>query len=201
MWLRFGPSYSALKELGIIDYFNGYPAEAIPPQYADLWGLYLIVMKRKPAVILELGGGYSTFVFAHAVRTLAQQGTSIKFFSVDESAYWQRIVKDHMPKELMSFVRFHRCDPVVRQIAEESVSTFKDLPVESCNFVYVDGGLLPGAKTGADALLLEQEAPVDYAIQIDHREKTVGFLKRQLKYQYDVGPGLNGVQTLFVRRA
>jgi hypothetical protein len=67
--------------------------------------------------------------------------------------------------------------------------------------VYVDGGLLPGAKTGADALLLEGKAPPDYAILVDNRQNTVGFLKRALKSRYNIGPGLNGVQTLFVRCA
>jgi hypothetical protein len=200
MLLKLGGSYRHLKRAGIINYFEGYPPHAIGPQYADLWGIYLLVMERKPDVLLELGGGYSTFVFAHAARELATKcGVKIKFFSVDESDFWQQVVKDHFPKQLLSYVHFHRSDPEVREIEGERVSVFRNLPVDACNLVYVDGGLLPGAKTGADALLLERKAPSDYAILIDNRQSTVGFLKRALKGRYDVGPGLNGVQTLFVR--
>ncbi len=198
--LKLGPSYRELKNAGIIDYFNGYPSQALRPQYADLWGLYLIAMERKPNVLLELGGGYSTFVFAHVAWQLAQQGHSIDFFSVDELDFWQQVVKDHLPQHLLPFVHFRRSDPVIERLGGEAVSVFKRLPVASCNFVYVDGGIVPGAKIGADALHLEQNAPPDYAIQIDHREKTVGFLKRHLKFEYEMGSGLNGVQTLFVRR-
>lgn len=204
--LRFEPSYRNLKRLRIIDHFNGYPAEAFEPEYADLWGLYLIVMERKPAVVLELGGGYSTFVFAHAAWSLAEQGHTTKVYSVDESDYWQQVVMSHMPKDLLPFVQFHRSDPCVTEVEGELASVFQSLPVDSCNFVYVDGGLPPGCQTrganrGADALLLERNAPSDYTIQIDGRRKTAVFLQRHLKYNYDIGPGRNGVQTLFVRRA
>jgi hypothetical protein len=199
--LKLGPSYRKLKNAGIIDYFDGYPSQALRPQYADLWGLYLIAMERKPDVLLELGGGYSTFVFAHAAWHLAQQGHPIDFFSVDESDFWQQVVKDHLPQHLLPFVHFHRSNPVIEGLEGEPVSIFESLPVASCNFVYVDGGILPGTKIGADALHLEQNAPPDYAIQIDHREKTVSFLKRHLKCEYETGSGLNGVQTLFVRRS
>src|SRR5262245_35858840 len=81
LFLRLGSSYRNLKRVDIIDSFVGYPRDAIPPDYDDLWGLYLIVMERRPGVILELGGGYSTFVFAHAVRQLARQGIVVRFIS------------------------------------------------------------------------------------------------------------------------
>ena len=139
---------------------------------------------------------------AHAVHELAQQGHKITFWSVDESDYWQQVVKDHMPKHLRPFINFCRANPRLSEIEGETVSVLDSLPISSCNFVYVDGGLVQGhKKIGADALLLEQKAPSDYAIQVDGRRPTVAFLKRTLKYQYDVGPGPNGVQTLFVRRA
>jgi hypothetical protein len=199
---RVGPSYTNLAGLGVVAYFRDYPPEAFEPEYADLWGLYLVVMKRKPAVVLELGGGYSTFVFAHAARTLAEQGNNIQFYSVDESDHWQRVVKNHMPGSLLPFVHFHRSEIVVAEIGGETVSKFESLPVDTCNFLYVDAGLLlPQANRGADALVLERNAPADYAVQIDGRKATVALLKRKLELQYDIGPGLNGVQTLFVRRA
>ena len=192
-------SFRALKKLGIIDYFRDYPPDAIRPRYDDLFGLYLITMRRRPAVILELGGGYSTFVFAHAVRELFLQNNQIAFYSVDESDYWQRVVKNHLPHELLPFVHFWRSDPELIEMNGELVSTFGSLPLTAANLVYVDGGLVPGNRIGADALVLECEAPIDYAVLIDNRKRTVDFLKRNLTKPYVIGRGPTGSQTLFAR--
>ena len=98
----------ALAELGILAHFDGYPADAIPPQYANLLAIYRLVLQRKPAVILELGGGFSTFVFAHAVKDLRSRGYHVEFHSVDQSDYWQRVVRERMPEELLPLVHFWR---------------------------------------------------------------------------------------------
>jgi hypothetical protein len=112
-----------------VNYFRGYPPDAYQPQYDDLFGLYLITMRRKPVVIVELGGGYSTFVFAHAVRELFLQNCQIEFYSVDESDYWQSVVKSHMPQELIPFVHFWRSNPALVEMNGETVSIFGTLPV------------------------------------------------------------------------
>jgi hypothetical protein len=197
LWQSFG----ALKKLGITAYFDDYPPEAIPPQYDDLFGLYLITLRRKPAMILELGGGYSTFVFAHAVRELFSQNYQVTFFSVDESDHWQQVVKDHMPQELLPFVRFWRSDPKLIELNGETVSLFSSLPVTAANLVYVDGGLVPNNHVGADAIVLEHDAPGDYAILVDNRKQTVAFLKRTLTKHYVIGRGPMGSQKLFTRVA
>jgi hypothetical protein len=198
-WRRL-QSFRALKRLGIIDYFPGYPPDALRPQYDDLFGLYLITMRRRPAVILELGGGYSTFVFAHAVRELFLQNHQIAFYSVDESDHWQqRVVKNHLPRELLPFVHFWRSDPELKEMSGELVSTFGSLPLTAANLIYVDGGLVPGNHIGAGALVLECEAPIDYAVLIDNRKRTVDFLKRNLTKAYALGRGPTGSQTLFAR--
>ena len=192
-------SFRALKRLGIIDYFRDYPPDAFRPQYDDLFGLYLITMRRRPAVILELGGGYSTFVFAHAVRELFLQNHQIAFYSVDELDHWQRVVKNHLPRELLPFVHFWRSDPELIEMNGELVSTFGSLPLTAANLVYVDGGLVPGNHIGADALVLEREAPIDYAVLVDNRKRTVNFLKRNLTKPYVIGRGPTGSQSLFAR--
>jgi hypothetical protein len=186
-------------ELGIIAYFDGYPANAFRPKYDELLGLYLAVVRRKPRVILELGGGYSTFVIAHAVRELHAQNYEAMFYSVDQSDHWQQVVKNQLPKDLLPFVRFWRADPKLIELTGEAVSIYSSLPVEAANMVFVDGGLVQGNKIGADALLLERNAPEDYAILIDERRHTVAFLKRTLKHRYVIGKGPTGVHTLFAR--
>jgi len=196
---RLWRSFRGLKRLGIIAYFDGYPPDAIAPQYDDLFGLYLITLQRKPSVILELGGGYSTFVFAHAVRQLHSQGHQVTLFSVDESDYWQQVVKNHMPRELLPFVSFWRSDPKLTELNGETVSVFSSLPATTANLVYVDGGLVPGNRIGGDAVGLERNAPNDFAVLVDGRKQTVAFLKRAFAKRYAVGRGPIALQTLFTR--
>jgi hypothetical protein len=192
-------AFRTLQELGIIAYFDGYPPNAMRPKHDELLALYLVIQKRKPRVILELGGGYSTFVIAHAVRELHERNDKAIFYSVDESDYWQQVVKDHLPKHLLSFVRFWRADPKLIDLNGEAVSIYNSLPVEAANLVFVNGGLVQGNKIGADALLLERNAPDDYAILVDERRHTVAFLKRTLAHRYVIGKGPTGVHTLFAR--
>jgi hypothetical protein len=192
-------AFRTLSELGVIAYFDGYPPNALQPKYDELLALYLVIQKRKPKVILELGGGYSTFVIAHAVRELHARNCQAIFYSVDQSDHWQQVVKDHMPKDLLPFVRFWRGDPELIELNGETVSIYNSLPVEAANLVFVDGGLVQGNKIGADALLLEQNAPEDYGILIDERRHTVAFLKRTLAHRYVIGKGPTGVHTLFAR--
>ena len=192
-------AFRTLQELGITASFDGYPPNAHRPKYDELLALYLVIQKRKPRVILELGGGYSTLVIAHAVRKLHEGDHQAIFYSVDESDHWQQVVKDHMPKDLLSYVRFWRGDPKLIDLNGEVVSIYNSLPVEAANLVFVDGGLVPGNKIGADALLLERNAPDDYAILIDERRRTVAFLKRTLAHRYVIGKAPTGVHTLIAR--
>jgi hypothetical protein len=196
--LRCIRAYRALDAIGCIKDFEGYPITALPPQYDDLLNLYLLVKERKPRVVLELGGGYSTLVIARAV---SQLNVDADFWSVDASEFWQSQVDAHMPDDLRRYVKYHQSNPIVRQFNGETISAFESLPVASANFLYVDGGSLAEAhKQGGDALLLENNAPSDYAILVDGREATVTLLRRCLKGNYKIGPGPVGVQTLFERQ-
>jgi hypothetical protein len=191
-------AYRKLKQLGLIDAFSGYPADAIAPKYHELYGLYRLVKKRKPAVLVELGGGYSTFAFAQACHDLAaKQGHRVQFYSVDQSDYWQQVVKERMPPKLSPFVNFYRATPRLIEIHGTVVSAFDSLPAKYVNLIFVDGGTVPGNRIGVDALQLEKSAPADYAILVDGRKETVVFLREHLTRQYRIGPGLGGTQTLF----
>ena len=174
-----------IERLGLIECFRGYPAEAIPPKYHQLYGLYRLARRRKPEVIVELGGGYSTFALAKACRDLHMAGHHARLYSVDQSAHWQEIVQMHMPSHLMAYVTFHRAD------VTGQVPGFASLPVDKANFVFVDGGGL------TDSIRLEERAPKDYAILVDGRKGTVEYLKRNLRGNYAIKPWMR-TQTLFI---
>jgi hypothetical protein len=193
--LRRWWAYRQFQRLGLIEYFRDYPADAIKPKFPELYGLYKLVTRRKPAVLLELGGGYSTFALALACRDLAKAGHIVRFYSVDASEHWQGVVKKHMPLELKQFVNFHRAPMHKFELGGETVSAYSSLPVEEANLVFVDGGGL------ANAVLLEKNAPSDYTILVDGRKDTVAFLRRRLHGDYAVGPGPADKQTLFELRS
>jgi hypothetical protein len=195
-------AYRALLRLGIAQYFDDYARDAIPPQYDDLLGLYRAVMQQQPAVVLELGGGCSTFVLAHALKALCDgDGRDRVLYSVDESDYWQAVVRDRLPEDLRRFVRFYCAQPRLAEVEGHLVSEFDHLPVQCANFVYVDGGLVPGNDIGADVLKFETCAPQDFTILIDGREKTVAFLASALKRSYDLIAGYADRQTIFRLRS
>jgi hypothetical protein len=181
---------SRLERMGLVRAFEGYPPDAIRPKYHQLYALYRLVSRRRPATILELGGGYSTFVLAKAALDLAGRGVPIRVFSVDESEHWQAIVREHMPAELQRAVSFHRSEVVDLGGGRG----FASLPVESANFIYLDGGGI------VSPVRLEENAPPDYAILIDGRQSTVAFLKDNLKLDYRIIALDAGSQTLFARR-
>ena len=194
---RWRRSYRRLERLGLIEYFRDHSAEPVQPKYHELYGLYRLVKKRRPKVVIELGGGYSTFALAQACHDLAKQGHKTQFYSVDQSDHRQQVVKERMPPKLTPFVNFHRATPRLVEIAGTMVSAFDSLPIEQANLIFVDGGNVPGNKIGADALQLEINAPPDYAILVDGRKETVAFLRENLTRRYRIGPGLGGTQTLF----
>jgi hypothetical protein len=188
-------AYRKLEQIGCIEDFQSYPITALPPQYDDLFNLYLVVKQRRPKVILELGGSFSTLVIARAISEL-DQGT--EFWSVDASEHWQGVVRSQMPASLRAFVQYHHAKPIYRQVRGETICAFETLPVSSATFVYVDGGVIRKTDQGGDALLLEENAPDDFAVLVDGRKRTVALLKRALRRHYSVGTGPFGVQTLFV---
>lgn len=46
-----------------------------PPDYPDLYNLFRLTMKIKPKVSLEVGSGYSTLVFAEALKRISERDT------------------------------------------------------------------------------------------------------------------------------
>jgi hypothetical protein len=182
-------AYRQIERLGLIDCLQDYPQNAIRPKYDHMYGLYRLVCQRKPEIVLELGGGFSTFALAKACHDLRAVGCSARLYSVDQSPYWQGVVQQHMPSDLRSYVTFHRAD--VTQ--EHGITSFASLPVDRANLVFIDGG------GRADSLRLEEKAPNDFAILVDSRKGVVEFLRSNLRGRYTVTPWV-GFQTLFLLR-
>ena len=186
-----------LRKLGIVRHFERYPANAIPRQYDDLLAIYRTIERRKPKSVLELGGGYSTYVIAQAAKDLSASGHACEFHSVDESEHWQSIQKQHLPAELARFVTFHHSEPHLIDCCGIQVSAFRELPSTRPELIYVDGGLVPGNHIGGDVVLLEPELGGNCAIIVDGRRQTVEFLRTHLSRRYHVKTLASSSQTIF----
>jgi hypothetical protein len=198
--VRLTPAYQEMQRRGFPAYFAGYPREAIKAEWDDLWGIYSYTVERRPRVVVEIGGGLSTFVFAHAAAELAADGHGMIVHSIDQSDYWQEVVRSRMPERLKPFVSFHRATAVALELEGRHASRLDALPVSSCNLVYVDGGNAAHGSIGTDALILEREAPPDYAILVDGRDNTVAGLEKFLTNKYRVERDRFGRrQTMFIR--
>jgi len=177
-------SYRKCIKNGLAKYYNGYPKHSIPPEFYDLFQLYTLVRNRKPEIVMELGGGCSTIALSYALKRNYEEGHGAgKLYSIEESKYWQGVLRDYMPSELTAF-----CEFLVRPVSlrldgkGEYVKCLEDLPQVSVNLLYIDGG---GVAEGVE---IEKQAPSDYFIVVDGRALVCRYLNENLskKYRYEI---------------
>ena len=122
-------------------------------------------------------------------------------YSVDSEIKWIENTTQKIPSDLQEFVSFHHSSVSVKMIDNTLCHMYESLPDISPNFVYVDGpGGGPGANirgdihglsfssdrsvVGADVLLFESSAPLDFFILVDGRWETCRFLRTHLKGKF-----------------
>lgn len=161
--------------------FRTRPAEAIPPEYTDLWFLYRIARKRRPGIILEFGSGCSTLILAQALK---ENGSGF-LYSLDSSPYWTEINNGCIPPILKQFCEI-RYSPVIEESYNGTpVFKYADVPDVIPNFVYLDGPpLTERIQVAADLLDIEECFPRDFCMVIDGRIKNAYFLKQNFKRDY-----------------
>jgi hypothetical protein len=133
--------------------------------YSELWVLNRHVRKARPSAILELGSGISTVVITNAVRSLAREGHSCRFVSMEESVEYHAQLLSIFPPELLAHADI-LCSPVEDRAMPGGLiaRTCRDKPRERYDFVFIDGPQVP--KTGGyfDADILDvlawNEGPV-----------------------------------------
>jgi len=189
-----------LKQNNVLDVLSSGDPEEYPPTYTDLANLYQLIRLRKPTVIVELGTGFSTIVIAAALRdNLDEQiETPGHLYSVDCNQRWIDNTKAKISSELEDFVTFTVSSASVCEHFGTLCHRYDQLPNVSPNFIYVDGpanrdvtgeiagvGFTEGRSVvGADVLLYESTAPLDFFILVDGRWETCRFLKRSLQGRY-----------------
>ena len=180
-----------LNRLGYLDFANHHPAGALAPQGGDLWFLYSLVRNRKPGLIIELGSGCSTVIFAQALYDNQRDdpGRGGMIISLDGMAEWAEVTRASVPNYLAAL-----CDIRHVGVVEEDRNQGRDLgyhyetlPDGDPNFLYVDGpALKAGRKICFDALHLQDRFRASFTMVVDGRHDTVHTLTKHLSGRYRV---------------
>jgi len=175
----------------------------IPPDASDLANLYRLIAERRPRVVLEFGVGYSSLVICAALRAnLAKANVRGHLYVVDSEKKWIENTRNKFESDLLEFISFQYSPISVKVFDNTLCHTYDSLPDVSPNFVYVDGpsgasgeeeisgeinglGFTGGRPVvGADVLLYESSAPLDFFILVDGRWETCRFLGTHLRNKY-----------------
>ena len=166
-------------------------ADAVPPQFVDLYRLARLVHDRKPAVVWEYGSGWSTHFLAQA---LADNGTGI-LYSLETDEAWAANTRGMQPPWLQARtdIRYVACDQVQAGAAGACAWKYRWRPPALPQLIYVDGPAGIGECAGnADLIEIELELAPGTLIVLDGRKPTARFLqtafRRRWRYWEDLGP-------------
>lgn len=180
-----------LRDNGALDalamFLQGRPANAIAPNFADLWFLYQNVRRRKPRVVLEFGSGCSTVILAHALYQNATDDVLKRGFlySVDADPQWAAIAKGSIPGHLQKICNLSY-SPLI-EVEHNGTPGYQHeiVPDVIPDFLYLDGpGLTAEREVAVDVLILEEKFPREFFMVVDGRTKNTLFLKQHLKRNY-----------------
>ncbi len=173
-----------------------------PPDYPDLYNLFRLAMKIKPNVSLEVGSGYSTLVFAEALKRLSDRDTGGGriHYSLEQDEKYLGLIKDYLDLDHLKYVRFLKTDLIVKEVANEKVSVCRNFPDISINLFYEDRTDHKKYPIAGDALLIEDSMPGNYTICVDGMRPTVDFFKRKLKRNYVISGRGHGVNFVPVKK-
>ncbi|MDP6832730.1 MAG: class I SAM-dependent methyltransferase [Alphaproteobacteria bacterium] len=185
-----------LRRLGYLDFASSRPSGALAPQGGDLWFLYNLVRQRKPRLIMELGSGCSTVIFAQALHDNAKDAgedpdNAGRIISFDGMAEWAEVTRASVPAHLAPFCEIQYVSAVEEDRGSDLGFRYQRLPEGVPDFLYVDGpALLPERKICFDAMYLQERFQPGFTMVVDGRHDTVRFLRRHLSEKYRVSRNL-----------
>ena len=165
------------------------------PDYCDLYNIFKLVRKIKPAVSLEVGSGYSTLIFAEALKKINKKKnmSRIHYCLEQDEAYLNKI-KKYQNLEKSNYVKFIKTDLIIKKISNKKVSICKNFPNININLFYEDRTNHDEFPIAGDALFIEKRMPNDYTICIDGMIDTVNFYRKNLGRSYSIsGRGFHGI--------
>jgi len=153
------------------------PPDAIAPVWSDLWFLYRLVRRIRPATVLEFGSGCSTIAIAQALADNAETGGGGRLYSLDAEARWAAATAASLPPHLDPFVDLCTAPVVPHSYAGTPVWRHLAVPQVVPHLVYVDGPALTAERRAAsDVLDMQDRLPVGCRILVDGRSQQVRLL-------------------------
>lgn len=218
--LMIKSSESYLKQHGIdfldktspVNFPEGYTVDPsfslpYPPILDELAFLHQLAVSRRVFTILEFGCGYSTEVFATALKNnhnaYLQKGSpelrkenKFEIHSLEESEKYKNVLKSRVNPELVSYMNIHRQNVIMSTFQGRFCTQFSELPNICPDLIYLDGpsqnapkNTINGISThgkdrvpmAADILFFEHFLHPGCLIVADGRDANVRFLKSNLQ--------------------
>ena len=179
-----------LRRLGYLDFIDARPAGALAPQGGDLWHLYSLIRQLKPRLIMELGSGCSTVIFAQALHDNAREaGDDLekagRIISFDGMAEWADVTRASVPAHLAPYCEIRYVPAVEEDRGQDLGYRYEELPEGTPDFLYVDGpALQPKRKICFDAMYLQDRFGPGFTMVVDGRHNTVRYLRKHLSGNY-----------------
>jgi len=153
-------------------------------------------MKQEPNVILEVGSGYSTLVFAEALDRISNKqndGVERILYCLEQDEKYLRIIKDYIGSKFSQYIKFIKTDLAIKEIANQKISICNNFPDVKINLFYEDRTDHKEFPIAGDAIIIENLMPDNFTICVDGMRRTVDFYKIFLKRNYKIsGRGIHG---------
>lgn len=157
------------------------------PDYCDLDNLINLILKYKPKIFLELGGGYSTLAIVFALDMLEKKfNHKYQLITYDQSDLYLKKTKDLIPSSLKKNIEFIYSPLKVENYNGILMSFYKDLKIMNYDFVYEDRHDHEQTKIAGDIIKLEDDLSNNFSFCIDGMLTTVDYYKKYLKEDYNV---------------
>ena len=154
--------------------------------YIDLNNIIKTIYKHKPKVVLELGGGYSTYAIIYALLNVHKKN-HFKFYSIDQTLDYQKKLIDDFPENLKNKIIFLHREISVKKFKNTKMSFFENIPDEKFDFIYEDRKDHPETKIAGDIIKYENDKineDDNFVFIIDGMSSTVNYYKNNLKFKY-----------------
>jgi len=207
--------FSIRQNKGITGSVDPNFTDPYAPELQDLARLHRLCIKRRVMTVLEFGCGYSSLIFAHAmkvnsenhgeyVRENLRRNNPFEVHSVDNMKDYIELARSRIPDDLQNFAKFHTSSVHMTQFNGQICTEYSALPNICPDLVYLDGpsqhsalGEINGVSTAhpdrfpmsCDLLKIEPFFLPGTLIVVDGRTANARFLqsnfKRQWTYRHD----------------
>jgi len=202
--------FSATQDTGVSGSVDADFSEPFAPKIHDLVRLHRLCLARKVMTVLEFGCGFSSLIFAHALKLNSQNhGDFVRenlrrhhFFevhSVDDMPDYLDLARQRTPEDLSAFANFHQSAVNMTQFNGRICTEYHELPNICPDLVYLDGpsqhsatGTINGITTAhsdrlpmsCDLLKIEHFFLPGTLIIVDGRTANARFLKSNFQRQW-----------------